>query len=42
MRGRVGQAGYAPLGNYFNGSLDEVQIYNRTLSPAEIAGIAGQ
>ncbi len=39
---RVGQAGYTPLGNYFNGSLDEVQIYNRALSPAEIAGIAGQ
>ena len=38
---RVGQAGYAPLGNYFNGSMDEVQIYNRALLPAEIAGLAG-
>ena len=38
----VGQAGYAPLGNYFNGSLDDVQIYGRALSPAEIAVVAGQ
>ena len=35
----VGQAGYAPLGNYFNGSLDEVQIYNRALSSGEINGL---
>ena len=32
-----GQAGYAPLGSYFNGSLDDVQIYNRALSATEIA-----
>ena len=38
---RVGQAGYAPLGNYFNGSMDDVQIYNRALSASEIAGVAG-
>ena len=38
---QVGQAGYRPLGNYFNGSMDEVQIYNRALSPAEVAVVAG-
>jgi hypothetical protein len=38
----VGQAGYTPLGSYFNGSLDEVQIYSRALSAAEIAVVAAQ
>ena len=38
---RVGQVGYAPLGDYFNGSMDDVQIYNRALSAGEIAGVAG-
>ena len=27
---------------YFNGSLDEVQIYNRALSSEEILGISGK
>ena len=28
--------------NYFPGSVDEVQIFNRTLSDAEVAGLAGR
>ena len=35
----IGQAAYAPLGNYFNGSMDEVQIYSRALSASEIGGL---
>jgi hypothetical protein len=38
----VGQAGYTGLGNYFNGSLDDVQIYNRALAATEVAGLAGR
>ncbi|MFZ4399493.1 MAG: LamG-like jellyroll fold domain-containing protein [Bacteroidales bacterium] len=28
------------IGNYFQGSIDDIQIYNRSLSPSEIAGLS--
>jgi hypothetical protein len=32
---QLGQNPYIPYGNYFTGSMDEVQIYNRALTPTE-------
>jgi len=39
--GRFFRQGWGSPGGYFNGSIDEVQIYNRALSAAEIQGMYG-
>ena len=35
-------AGQTGGGNPFNGALSEIQLYDRVLSPAEVAGLAGR
>ncbi len=34
--------GYCSSGEYMHGMIDEVRIYNRALSEAEVAGLAGR
>jgi len=35
----VGSSSYVPNGNYFTGSIDDVQVYNRALSATEVNSI---
>ncbi len=35
----VGSSSYAPYGNYFTGSIDEVQVYDRALAAAEVSTV---
>jgi hypothetical protein len=35
----VGSSSYTPYGNYFTGSIDEVQVYDRALAAAEVSAV---
>jgi hypothetical protein len=35
----VGSSSYTPYGNYFTGSIDELQVYDRALAAAEVSAI---